>query len=81
MAGHSHWLLTAGMLRAGGRTQAAPFLRRAAASRQLVWVGVVDGRRLVMPGAQDDVGDVRAVVRRVDPRLDRVQLDREVGAE
>ena len=30
---------------------------------------------------QDDVGDVRVVWRRVDPRLDRVHLDREVVAE
>ena len=33
------------------------------------------------PGAQDDVGDVVRAGRRVDPRLDRVQLDREIVAE
>jgi hypothetical protein len=65
----------------GRQDPSGAFLQTAAASRQLVWVGVVDGRRSVMPGAQDDVGDVRGVVRRVDPRLDRVQLDRQVGAE
>ena len=37
--------------------------------------------RPATPGAQDDVGDVRRVGRRVDPRLDRVQIDREVVAE
>src|SRR6266540_354556 len=33
------------------------------------------------PGAQDDVGDVGVARRRVDARLDRVQLDREVLTE
>ncbi len=33
------------------------------------------------PGAQDDVGDLRCAGRRVDARLDRVQLDREVVGE
>src|SRR5918995_618759 len=37
--------------------------------------------RSATPGAQDDVGDVRGAGWRVDARLDRVQLDREVVAE
>src|SRR3954452_447409 len=42
---------------------------------------VVDGRRSATTGTQDDIGDVRGAGRGVDPRLDRVQLDREVVAE
>ena len=37
----------------------------------------VDFRASATPGAQDDVGDVPVIGRRVDARLDRLQLDRE----
>src|SRR5205807_4220246 len=37
--------------------------------------------RSATPGAQDDIGDMRGAGRRVDARLDRVQLDREFVAE
>ena len=39
------------------------------------------GRASAAPGAQDDIGDVAVIGRRVDAGLDRVQLDREFAAQ
>ena len=41
----------------------------------------MNDRSSATPGAQDDVRNARGAGRRVDPRLDRVQLDHEVVVE
>src|SRR3954468_7656493 len=64
------------------RLAARKTARRAQQGSTGAWrAGVVDGRRSATTGTQDDIGDVRGAGRGVDPRLDRVQLDREVVAE